>query len=139
MKKIKTSLWSSIRKLIKFWAVPIGCGLLFLFLLQFVFFVGYVPSASMEPTIKENSLIFGIRVFGEMHRGDIVVFVHDGRQLVKRIAGVPGDKVYAGGQALTVPAGCYFVLGDNSEDSVDSRYWDNPFVPRENITAVLPR
>ena len=130
-----------LRWLVKNWAVPVGCGLLFLFLLKIIFFVGYVPSSSMEPAIKQGSFIFGVRLFSEPERGDVVVFMRENLLMVKRIAGVPGDDVHAGGQTLTVPSGYYFVLGDNEESSVDSRLWDEPFVGQDRIIAkiVIPR
>ena len=126
-----------IRRLIRNWAVPVGCGLLFLFLLKFVFFFGYVPSDSMEPTLKTGSFILGTRMFGELQHGDIVVLEHENRLLVKRIAGVPGDVVIIGTTNRTVPDGCYFMLGDNAEQSSDSRTWEEPFVRANKIHAVI--
>lgn len=86
----------------------------------------------------------------EPRRGDVVVFRSpSGRDelLVKRIVATPGDliatdagRVTVGGRALAepyllraassgviapqiIPAGCFFVAGDNREDSWDSRTW----------------
>ena len=39
------------------------------------------------------------------------------------------------GQKFTVPEGCYFALGDNTENSLDGRAWG--FVPFENIKGKV--
>ena len=38
---------------------------------------------------------------------------------------------------IMVPEGCYFVLGDNTQNSWDSRYWETPFITQEQIVARL--
>ncbi len=111
----------------------ISTGLLF----RFVLFIGYVPTESMEPTLKKGSIIVGSRLFGELKAGDIIVFQPDRKLLVKRIAAVGGDTVQHRGKKLTVPEGCFYVLGDNTESSYDSRYWEEPFVQKQNLLALL--
>ena len=117
--------------------IPVFCAILVLVLFRFVFYLGYVPTASMEPTIHQGSLILGLRQFGELHTGDIVIFRHDGRTLVKRIAASPGETYILNGSPVTVPAGQYLLLGDNAADSYDARYWDDPFVSSSVIMAIL--
>lgn len=117
--------------------IPVSCAILVLALFRFVFYLGYVPTASMEPTIHQGSLILGLRQFGELHTGDIVIFRRDGRTLVKRIAASPGESYNLNGGPVTVPAGQYLLLGDNDADSYDARYWDDPFVSSSVIMAKL--
>ncbi len=126
-----------LQKKVGNWLVPFGITAVMVILLRFVFLFGYVPTESMEPTLERGSYIVGLRIYGELEVGDIVIFRHDGRLLVKRIAAVGGMQVEHNGASLTVPEGCYYVLGDNAECSWDSKYWEEPFVGEEDIVAKL--
>ena len=159
-----------------------------------------IPSESMEQTLLigdyllVDKLCYGnggiwsrLLPYRKIRRGDVVVFhypVNPAQDFVKRVVGVPGDRVrlinkrvFVNGvpqdegyvqfitklrnpyrddfprtdspdygvdarwwkqmpklvedHQLIVPEDHYFVLGDNRDDSQDSRYWG--FVPRENI------
>lgn len=127
------SLLKKIRPLL----IPIIITLIVLLLFHSIFMLGYVPTESMEPTLKTGSLILGLRFFDELETDDIIIFKRDGSYLVKRIAACAGDTLVHQNTIVTVPENCYYVLGDNTEHSHDSRYWEDPFVSHEDVIAKL--
>ena len=117
--------------------IPVLAFIGVLILFKTIFFIGFVPSASMEPTLKTNSVIFGTRIYGALQEGDIIVFQHESDMLVKRIVGVGGQILEVEGINYYVPEDCYFVMGDNRDNSWDSRFWKNPFVNKKSVIAKL--
>lgn len=88
-----------------------------------------VVESSMEPALHSGDRILIRRVSGAgLRRGQIAVVRRAGGSsglVIKRVAAVPGDpvppEVLPAVGTTRVPPGCMVLLGDNPEQSSDSR------------------
>jgi len=131
-------------------------GLVSLGFLQF-----RVIQTSMEPNFHDGQYLVVNRLVYRLHppqRGDVIIFhapTNPEKEYIKRVIGLPGEAVeiregyvYVDGRRLEetyiaqvnrrgswgpsiVEQDEYFVLGDNRNNSSDSRSWG--MLPRENI------
>jgi signal peptidase I len=169
-----------MRRFVKDLLLPVAVAIALAFVIQASIAKPYeIPTGSMIPTIEPHDRIIANRLiykFRSIHRGDIIVFeppraaklscegaeATDNVPFVKRVIGVPGDrvKVVANGPTLVngtpfvvanagpnpqtktfpvVPPDRLLVLGDNRSDSCDSHMWTVNGPPDTRPAPFVPQ
>ena len=122
-----------------------------------------VDGSSMYPTLKNGEILILKKFDKTYDRFDVVVVKYNGERLVKRIIGLPGEhivykdsKLYVNDELIDekflpsdltfddfdnillgknfIPEDYYFVVGDNRNNSTDSRIIG--FIPKNDILGV---
>lgn len=120
--------------------------------MYFNFTTVVVSGKSMEPTFEDKERVLVTKAYwlvGKIKKKDIVVVrSEDGSALIKRVYGLPGDKIdffnvpedwkLINGE-FVVPEDQIFVIGDNREVSEDSRRFGPVEANRVLGKVVTPR
>ncbi|HHZ06333.1 MAG TPA: signal peptidase I [Clostridiales bacterium] len=138
-------------KAIKYAAV-IGV-LVIIFVLTLNFKIIVISGQSMAPTFTDHQIVILYKQNQSIAKDDVIVFVHDGKEYIKRVVATGGEKVeqkngavYINNIKTSYPAvenkdpfvlkqDEYYVIGDNYKNSNDSR--ELGYVPLSEILGVV--
>ena len=141
------------KKKIITWSV-VGTLVVLIFIFNLYFSIAFVVGDSMYPTYHDGQLLLTTRHY-TIERFDVVT-ISKGEFLIKRVIGLPNETIaykdnvlYINGERVDDPYNTvtedfevtlgdneYFCMGDNREDSLDSRKY-GAFSADKIITEVM--
>jgi signal peptidase I len=123
---------SNAKSILEWVGVIVGALLVALLIKTFLLQSFYIPSRSMEPTLRIGDRVLVNKLSYKVHdinRGDIVVFERPKdeppdaiKDLIKRVIGLPGETVST----------------QNGQVYIDGRPLDEPYLPAGTVTDNLP-
>jgi len=123
---------SNAKSILEWVGVIVGALLVALLIKTFLLQAFYIPSRSMEPTLRIGDRVLVNKLSYKVHdinRGDIVVFERPKdeppdaiKDLIKRVIGLPGETVST----------------QNGQVYIDGRPLDEPYLPAGTVTDNLP-
>lgn len=142
----------------KFLTIIIIIGILALIISKYLIQICIVRGNSMYPTLSNKNLILIKKHNFTIHKTDIAVIRKENKIIIKRIVGLPGDKLqikdgylylnekkyddyymeYSGilEKEITLGIDEYFVLGDNRNQSIDSRYEEIGIIYKNEFVGI---
>ena len=132
-------------------------GLIVWIISHFFYQICFVHGQSMEPTLSDKDIVLVKKYNLDLHYGDVVVIKTNGEVIIKRIVGLPGDTIkidhylFVNGEKkddnymedngdindVTLKKDQYFVLGDNRNFSIDSRFEEIGIIDRDDIIGKM--
>ena len=134
-------------------------GFVVFFITTFFIQICFVRGNSMLPTFYDGQVLLVKKIALDIRNNDVVVIKKDNKVIIKRVIGIPNDKIkFENGyvyvneikfddryvekignitEEITLGENQYFVLGDNRSESVDSRFDEIGIIEKKEIIGLI--
>lgn len=132
-------------------------GIIIFIINSFFYQICIVYGISMEPTLKDKDIVIMQKFNLSIQRNDIVVIKKNNKMIIKRIIGIPNDYINidnytyvnfkkiddkyiennGDNNEVYLNENEYYCLGDNRNNSIDSRFKDIGIINKNEIIGKI--